>query len=1297
MKTISPPLMRCTVLAAATLFWSLAPSLHAAEVDISDQPLATRPPVKAKPNLLFILDNSGSMSWSYMPDDLGTSNSNNDEPYSTWYGYWTAQCNGTAYDPSITYKLPIKADGVTEYPNATFGAAKVDGYNTGSTTTNLANTYYYTYSGTQPKMGWTYTSGGVVNNTFYQECSSTIGNTPGRNVFTKVTMTAASADAQNYANWYAYYRRRYLLMRTAMGQAMVGLDSTYRVGFTTISDTSAVDGTNYFRDVKDFDTTQKANFYSSLYGSTPGGSTPLRVALSKAGRYFAKKVSGQTYDPMQYACQRNYALLSTDGYWNGDKGMQLNGTTEVGQQDGTEVRPLRDETLKIDTTVTTYTAPTTQTQTSAVQNSSRTWTRNAITVAATKGGLCTSTKYRVTTLTGQKYTETRSQYFVTPQSGTATKTRTLITTDGTITSGPTDSGVTRAGWTNAAAATAYPSGNGSPTGTSTFTTGTSSATCDAAPAYTIGATTYTAPTAGTWSAWSPATPTYTYSNIVDGTFTAGMPVTTPSTSGGTGNTLADVAEYYYATDLRTDALGNCTSASSGTSLNICDNLVRPTTLDPSTKQHLNTFTIGLGLKGTLPKTQATLDSLTSGSIYWPAPEGTETNNGSGGNATNIDDLWHAALTGRGDYYAALSASELSAAITGVVTSVSEKLGASSAASTSTLELVPGDSNQVFRASYTTSAWFGNLEAFSLNGADGSIGTTALWSAQTQLDNTTPSARKIYFKGTTGLQAFTYANLSTAQKAYFSNLCTQAVVATQCAQLSATAKAIANSGDNLVNYLRGDQTYEVTNGTVPPLYRDRKHVLGDIINGSPTFIGKPPFVYADAGYADFVAAKANRIGVVYVPANDGMLHAFASKTIEGSVTGGAELWAYIPTAVMPNLYKLADTGYSTKHQYFVDGTPVINDIKVGDTWKTILVGGLNNGGKSYYALDITNPLEPAVLWEFTDANMGLAYGNPVITKRADGTWVVVLSSGYNNSSGDGKGHLYVLNANTGAKLLDIATTAGSATTPSGLGKINAWIDSPSDNTAKRIYGGDMLGNVWRFDLDNLVEPNQAALLLAKLQVSASSPQPITTKPLMAQISGKPVVIVGTGRYMGDTDITDSTQQAIYAIKDPLTGTGWGDVRANTANFVQQTLTLNASPASATTASVTTNSVDWSAKAGWWMNLPQSKERVFVDMTQQLGTLVVTTAIPNGDACASGGGSWLYYLGIANGSAVSTNPVGVRWSPDSLIVGLNWIKDTSGNVQIIIENNDGSLTRQTPPVPPPSGPGGAHRSSWRELMD
>ena len=172
------------------------------------------------------------------------------------------------------------------------------------------------------------------------------------------------------------------------------------------------------------------------------------------------------------------------------------------------------------------------------------------------------------------------------------------------------------------------------------------------------------------------------------------------------------------------------------------------------------------------------------------------------------------------------------------------------------------------------------------------------------------------------------------------------------------------------------------------------------------------------------------------------------------------------------------------------------------------------------------------------------------------------------------------------------------------------------------------------------------------------------------------------------------RSIYAIKDELTNTGWGDVRANTTAFVQQTFTVTG-----TTASVSKNPVNFlpDANGGWWIDLPNSGERVSTDMSLQFDTLVIGTAIPSGDACASGGSSWRYFLNVATGGVVTTNPAGQLWNANALIVGMSWVKDSDGNVRIIYQDSKGGISSEIPPIKKSSLSSGAHRTSWRELTN
>lgn len=1383
--------------------WSLAAT--AASIDISNEPLINKAAIEPKPNILFILDNSGSMGRAYMPDEMYNSGT---------YGYWSAHCNGVAYDKDQTYKPPLNADG-SSFPNASFTAAWADGYRqvgsvtyssstslsagTGSKTlyvtngspsfttgapvalksggilmqgtvsswsssngrlvlnitsstgsgsstswevhklADLTDSAYYVYTGTQPRLGWEYTDTSVVQNTFYNECMTSTGTSS--SVFTRVTVGSSSDAAvkQNYANWYSYYRTRRLTMRWAVGKAFSDLDNGYRVGFSTITERTADDG-DEFLNIRDFDSTQKSSFFTKLYAAEGSYTTPLRGALSKAGRYYANKVDGQDVDPVQYACQRNFAILSTDGYWNtgAEKydgtastnfgAFQLDNVTLVGQQDAIEDRPKRDSLASVtERTVTPYTVS--QDQTSAYSSQQvMTWqrTRYYATGSAMMGrSSCSGSRKRVVAVIQTATQILSSSNISEQQSVTGTYTVTETTIDGDpqdpVTSSTTwdAPNVTATVTTPVITTPTPPTASLVFTDTSAYWYNTSCSNSPSVPATT--AATSSGPVTQT------TTPTVTVTSSTSPV--AGAPTTTTEVSGGSSNSLADVAQYYWKTDLRDTSLGNCISGTSGE--DVCSNTsLDATPDDPNQMQHMNTFTIGMGVSGTLKYADGYLSHtadtpnsdfarLISGDADWPVPYVSS----NGGRPTNIDDLWHAAVNGRGRYFSALNAAQLGSAISGVLSDVQSRRASGSAVASSSLQLLKNSENYIFEVLYTTIEWTGDLRAYDLDSETGEVGQTPIWSAKSLLNARAYTDRSIYFLDASDsadkLSPFNYEKLEAAGLSdHFEGFCnsSRTPVPAQCTGMATDKQALADDASNLINWVRGATTYEDD-----IVYRDRDAVLGDIINGAPVYVGKPPFAYADTGYSTFVSEKATRTPVVYTAANDGMLHAFSAATNGG----GSELWAYVPSQVMPHLYKLADTDYGDNHIYTADGAPVMGDIQAGGAWRTIVVAGLNAGGKGYYALDITDPTAPKGLWEISSsttgfANLGLSYGNPVITKLSNGKWVVVFASGYNNA--DGEGYLYVVDAYTGSLLTTIETGEGSTSTPAGLAKINAWVDSTSDNTAARFYGGDMLGNLWRFavTVSGTGSYSGTATKLASLTMDggttgADKPQPITTRPELVQVSysgsSYPVVLVGTGRYLGVSDLDDTTVQSVYAIKDPLTSEGWGDVRSRDDMVVQElSAGSQGSGGSGSTGdsslvfrSITDKAVNWSKHIGWRVDfdLAPSGERIVTNMGVQYNTLAFATAVPVGDVCASSGSSWFYFLNVADGTAQKTvNDVpmaGYQFSDSSIVVGFNWVQLSTGETVIYAQDNKGDRKKIEPPNTGGSGTGGVRRSSWRELVD
>ena len=351
------------------------------------------------------------------------------------------------------------------------------------------------------------------------------------------------------------------------------------------------------------------------------------------------------------------------------------------------------------------------------------------------------------------------------------------------------------------------------------------------------------------------------------------------------------------------------------------------------------------------------------------------------------------------YFPATSPAALVTDLQVILTSVSDQNGAGSSAAINSTSL--NTSSDLYQATFnpgpsTDDAWLGDLQEIGVSAA-GVINSKATWSAQAQLD--AASTRNI-------------ATWDPYHKATSTGPVTPAGVGFSWANLSPTLQAELQPGDSYgslrVDYLRGSHASELSNGGI---FRNRKHILGDIVNSSPAYVGPPSGSYSDASYGSFVIAHAGRAPMIYFGANDGMLHGVNAST-------GDEAMGFIPNGVFANLYKLSSPLYYFHHQYFVDGSPDVKDVMLSDgQWHTLLVGGENAGGRSIYALDVTNPanftsdsaVASAIKWEFTDSDMGFSFSTPTIvrsnavtvTDASSGSAVkgfaVLFGNGYNSSS------------------------------------------------------------------------------------------------------------------------------------------------------------------------------------------------------------------------------------------------------------------------------------------------------------
>ncbi len=453
------------------------------------------------------------------------------------------------------------------------------------------------------------------------------------------------------------------------------------------------------------------------------------------------------------------------------------------------------------------------------------------------------------------------------------------------------------------------------------------------------------------------------------------------------DSFADVAFNYWAQDLKSNIdngvpkyLGDLTNAQGeeiplGVGQDPWDNeaLYWNPGNDPANWQHMVNFVIGLGVNGTLDFPEAYPQLRANGD--WP-------NLGGNDSEEEIDDMWHGAINSRGEFFSVRNPNELTDAFLALIEKLKTRRSGSSSVSSISSNIIT-ENTTLYRTSFDATDWSGSVIAEQLN-SDGTVGDV-LWDAACLLtggpcgalnglevpQSQTFDERKIftYDPLTNETTTFKPGSLNSNQQ---SKLSQSSLIQNEQATL-----------EQLINYLRGDQTLEEKNGG---FFRNRRVLLGDVIHSSAKVVRGPSESYSDDAfpeesdivatnkpYKDFKVEYAQRQNLLLVGANDGMLHAFDANT-------GKEIWAFIPSLALSNMHLLANPDY--EHKNFVDSTPVVRDVFTNNQWRTVAIGGLRLGGQGYYALDITNPSTPSVLWEFTDyhdKDMGFSYGDPFITR------------------------------------------------------------------------------------------------------------------------------------------------------------------------------------------------------------------------------------------------------------------------------------------------------------------------------
>ncbi|WP_313474289.1 pilus assembly protein [Stutzerimonas kunmingensis] len=660
-------------------------------------------------------------------------------------------------------------------------------------------------------------------------------------------------------------------------------------------------------------------------------------------------------------------------------------------------------------------------------------------------------------------------------------------------------------------------------------------------------------------------------------------------------TLADLAMHYWATDLR-PTLPNEVSPYIHTKDNDPNKQYWNPRNDPATWQHMVNFMMGLGLTEALdnPKlpwegathTGAGYEALLKGQENWPKAEADL--NKSKNN--NVYDLWHAALNSRGEFFSVDSPEAMVKAFKEILNRIEDRTATAARPAVSASFVADSDGGKlksnVYATQFSSDDWSGELSKTQLVG--GQIKT--LWSTKTANQGINPLTRNVMMAAPDAvadnrLVSFNWGNLGDLQDLLDVNP-------------ESLVGAKDGRGEERVDYIRGDSSLE---GDSETSFRRRNSdtVIGDIINSSPVIVGTPAYLayLADAieapdrenykNYSDFrelhrkrvinpdtgTVVSGSRKEMIYVGGNDGMLHGFNADT-------GKEEFAFIPTEVIKNLYRLTGKNYSGgEHHYFVDGSPIVRDVYLSDDlgWRTVLIGTLRAGGKALFALDVTDPDNIELLWEFdsmTDEDLGYSFAQPEIVRLHTGEWAVLQGNGYD--SVNDKAALLIIDIANGDLIKKITVpdvVEEKITLPNGLSSVRG-ADNNGDGLVDYAYAGDLQGNVWRFDL---VKPTDSSefeieqdgqttkisdpfnrhladikstthadfklayggnpLFTARDSTAAEARQAITIQPSLVRhpSSHGYLVLIGTGKYFEHSDANVDTSRAmtLYGIWDRKT--------------------------------------------------------------------------------------------------------------------------------------------------------------------
>lgn len=485
------------------------------------------------------------------------------------------------------------------------------------------------------------------------------------------------------------------------------------------------------------------------------------------------------------------------------------------------------------------------------------------------------------------------------------------------------------------------------------------------------------------------------------------------------------------------------------------------------------------------------------------------------------------------------------------------------------------------------------------------------------------------------------------------------------RLDAEQRSAFNGGDGQgevrLAYLLGQRTHEV--GQPGGFLRRRSGSLGAAPYGNLLYVGAPRLGMPGAGYGAHRKALLQRRKMLYLGANDGLLHAFDART-------GSEVFAYLPQALLHAAAAVASTHYSPGP--LLDGAAATAEVLASGHWKTVLAAGMGGGAQGVFALDITDPARFAQdggLWEFTDRDdrlMGNVRAPPSFARINMGGKegapsyrdVAIVASGYNNHADDGKdttapaaaaamfllaldkapGTPWLLGSNYFRLKVPVASGGGGHETDEDTDAVLHALGPPAvvpggDGVLAYLYAGDLQGNIWRLGMAGGPpwKEGQGRKLVFVARDAQGRRQPVTQQPSVAYAPGGGYVLLfGTGKLVEAADTWPAAflSQSFYAVHDDLRETSPTRSRADL-----EPRSLGEAVGGVRVDGAELRYTGSEAMRGWYLDFlhtAQTGERSINSPVLAAGKVLFNTVLPGRDPCTKPA-TRLYVLDVLSGFA------------------------------------------------------------------